>query len=101
MKLIFISGHESEALAAALYLMTEGHAIYVPGIHNKVLKVLIKGNPSYWRRKVDYCEQTILSRCDGVFLCEGWRENPESVKHFNAARQLNKAIYLEGVSEPG
>lgn len=101
MKLIFVSGPSSAVLPAALHLLMDGHAVYIPGTDNQVFKVLVQNNSSYWRRKVDACEQILLSRCDGLFLCDGWKDNPESVKHFNAAKQLNKAIYLEGWTEPG
>jgi hypothetical protein len=106
MKLLLVSGPPNTAtVAAGLTLMKKGYCVYFAqpvrldlSPYGPILNLI--GEDTQWKGRWNVNDIEMIKRVDGVYMCKGWTNEPICNVHMQCAKNGNKQLFFEGVTEP-
>lgn len=106
MRLLLVSGPATGAtVAAGLNLMRRGYAVYFAqpvrinlSPYGPILALM--GEDTQWRGRWNVNDIEMIKRVDGVYMCKGWVNEQICNVHMECAKNSNKQLFFEGLTEP-
>jgi len=106
MRLLLVSGPgNASTIATGLSLMKRGYAVYFAqpcritlSPYSPILGLMAE--ETQWRGRWAMSDMEMIKRCDGIYMCSGWIEEPICKVHLECAKNANRQLFFEGVTEP-